>query len=70
MSEKLELYSQYSEAMKTWAGANDDFINPNPYIQQEFDIHAFSDYMEDRVHPNATAGVELYCRAVFLFPQN
>lgn len=68
-AEKLELYQQFAEALAAWAASNGDgFINANPYIQQTLELYPRSDYMVDYVHPNATAGVELYSRAALLYP--
>ena len=68
-AEKLELYQRYAEALEKWAVSDGDgFINPNPYIQQTLDLYPNSDYMVDYVHPNATTGVELYSKAVLLYP--
>ena len=67
--EKLELYRLYAEALEKWtASSGDGFINANPYIRQMLEQFPDSDYLVDCVHPSAEAGVELYCRAVLLYP--
>ena len=68
-TEKLELYQGYAASLEAWTSMNGDgFINANSYIQQTLDLYPHGDYMVDYVHPNATSGVELYCRAALLYP--
>lgn len=67
--EKLEQYRSYAAALESWAATNGDvFINANPYLQQVLDLYPHRDYLLDFIHPNATAGVSLYSKAVLLYP--
>lgn len=66
--EKLEMNNAYSEALMSWADANcDGYVNANTYIQSVLDVYPHSDYLIDYIHPNATAGVELYATAVLKY---
>ena len=64
-SDKLKMTKQYTDALKDFCEVTGDiFINANAHIDPILNVRLHRDYMNDYVHPNATAGVRLYAEAV------
>ena len=65
VDEKRALNNEYTDALYAWCAAQGyAFANPNPTIEAVIDTFPQSDYLVDFIHPNSTAGIELYARAV------
>ena len=64
VGEKREMNASYTEALKGFCESQGfGFVNPNPAIEAVIDTYPQSDYLVDFIHPNSTAGLELYARA-------
>lgn len=64
-AEKRQLIHTYGDALKRYAEENGcDFIDPNDYLTEFFQVHQRSLYTSDGIHPNAAKGIELYTKAI------
>ena len=63
VNEKREMNAAYTETLKAFCESQGfGFIDPNPAIEAVIDTYPQSDYLVDFIHPNSTAGLELYAR--------
>lgn len=63
--EKVAMNDEYTSALERWcADEGFSFVNANPAIEEAIGHHLQSDYLVDFIHPNSTAGIELYATAV------
>lgn len=62
---------EYSEALEQFCDAHgDNYIDPNPYIENAVTHAPQTDYLLDWIHPNVRQGVALYSEAVILSAEN
>ncbi len=63
--ERNAMNAEYTEALRIWCGENGYlFSNPNTIIDEVMLREVQSNYLVDYIHPNRSAGIELYSRAV------
>ena len=63
--DKTKLNEEYSFALEEYCkGQNIGFINANGYIQEMLTLYPDQKFLLDWIHPNASAGVQLYSEAV------
>lgn len=67
ITERDRLLSEYSKTLADYCTQNNFiFCNPTNALNSVFSLEIQSDYLVDHIHPNCTAGIELYCREVLL----
>ena len=65
--EKTALNNTYSDALAEYCAENSvGYINANPYLQSILTLYPTGKYLLDHIHPNSSAGVELYSEAVLM----
>lgn len=58
---------EYSEDLEQFCEEHgDNYIDPNPYIENAVTHAPQTDYLLDWIHPNVRQGVALYCEAVIM----
>ena len=66
-AEKTKLNEDYSNALKKYCISNNSiFINANDYIRDAIRNTPDKKYLLDHIHPNSSAGVVMYSRAVLM----